>query len=105
MCKFLGSLTRPAPTAKGGELWFACEGKGFSTGGRAHSSPFLVVRTDESNTCASFCANAGICAFLTTDRDLDSAISDKKREPVSTVIFTGPNVFGIHKSRNIVFCK
>ena len=92
------------------------------------------VRTKESNTCASFCANtwlcacqatncdlervsavkkmnAWICALLTTDRDLDSSntfkrvnvwicallttdhdpanvITDKKREPVSTVIFS-----------------
>ena len=68
------------------------------------------MRTKESNTCASFCANAWICAcqatdrdfqtsstrrkanawmcaLLTTDRDPASVILDKKRKSVTTVIF------------------
>ena len=46
---------RLEPTATGGELWFACEGAGLSTGGRAHSPPFFfAVRTKESNTCVQF---------------------------------------------------
>ena len=48
---------------------------------------------------------AWICAPLTTDRDPASAIPDKKREPVTTVIFTGPNVFWINKSRNNYSCN
>ena len=28
----------------GGELWFACEGTGVSTGGRAHSSPLFFLQ-------------------------------------------------------------
>ena len=40
------------PTARRGELWFACTGTGVSMGGRAHNSPpFFVVRTKESTTC------------------------------------------------------
>ena len=45
------SLTRLEPTAIRRELWFACEGTGVSTGGRAHSSPFFKDRTKESTTC------------------------------------------------------
>ena len=37
--------------------------------------------------------NAWICAPPTTDRDPASAIPDEKTELVTTVIFTGPNVF------------
>ena len=33
--------TRLEPTAIGGELWIACEGKGVRTGGRAHNPFFL----------------------------------------------------------------
>ena len=32
---------------------------------------FSAVRTKESNTCASFCANAWLCACQATDRDLE----------------------------------
>ena len=50
--RFLGSQTRLESTAMGGELWFACEGTGVSSGGRrTHSSTFLAVRTKEPNTC------------------------------------------------------
>ena len=55
-CKFLGSLTHLEPTAMGGELWFAFEGTGVSTGGRAHGA-FVCGqcgRTKESNTCVQF---------------------------------------------------
>ena len=41
MCEFLTIFTRLEQTAKGGELWIACEGTGVSTGGRAHSSLFF----------------------------------------------------------------
>ena len=42
VCEFFGSLTRLEPTATEGELWFASQGTGVSTGGRgAHSSPLF----------------------------------------------------------------
>ena len=41
VCEFLGSLTRLVPTAIRGELWFACEGRGVSTGGRATAPHFF----------------------------------------------------------------
>ena len=39
--KFHAILTRLKPTAKRGELWFACEGIGVSTCGRVHSHLFF----------------------------------------------------------------
>ena len=55
VCKFLGSLTRLEPMVMGGELWFAREGTGASTGGRAHGSP-LFCGTDQGvqHVCTSF---------------------------------------------------
>ena len=51
MCAFFWRLTRLEPVATE-ELWFACEGTGVSTGGRAHSSSiFFAVWTKESETC------------------------------------------------------
>ena len=38
---------------------------------------FFAVRTKESNTCASHCVNAQICARRTTHRDLESQRQDK----------------------------
>ena len=49
--------------------------------------------TPEVEECASFCANAWIRASLTTNHGPASVIPNEKRELVSTVIFTGPNVF------------
>ena len=115
VCKFLTIFTRLEPTAIGGELWITSEGTARVD---VFTSPFFfAVRTKESNTSANFCANAWICARLTTDRDLDSSnttkrvnawicallttdhdpasvIPDKKRKSVSPVFFfTGPIVF------------
>ena len=76
-CEFLGSLTRLEPTE--GELWFACEGTGVSTDGRAHSS-LLFCSTDQGvqHVCASyFCSKALICARRTTDCDLESQRNEK----------------------------
>ena len=53
---------------------------------------------DSSNTMKRVIA--WICALLTTDRDPASVIPDSKRKYVTTVIFHGPIVFGIDKSRN-----
>ena len=39
---------------------------------------FFAVRTVESNTCASFCANAWTCACQATDRDLERVSAVKK---------------------------
>ena len=106
--KFLTIFTRLEPATIGGELQIACKDTGFSTGGRAHSL-FFSVRTKESNTSASFCANAWICscqatdrdhervsavkkmnawicALPTTDRDPASVIPEKKRKSLTTVI-------------------
>ena len=58
---------------------------------------------DSSNTMKRVIA--WICALLTTDRDPASVIPDKKRTSVTTVIFHGPIVFGIDKSRNYFFCN
>ena len=80
VCKFLGSLTRLAPTAIGGGLWIACAPTRVSTGGRAHSSAlFFVVRTKESNTCVHVFLReiAWIRARPTTDRDLESQRHEK----------------------------
>ena len=52
-------------------------GSPVSTGGRAHSPFFFTVRTKESNTCPSFCANAWICACQATDRDIESQRHEK----------------------------
>ena len=77
------------------------------------TAPFLLK---ESNTCASFCANAWICAcqatdrglervsavkkmsariciLLTTDHDPASIIPHKKGKSVTIVFFYGPNAF------------
>ena len=43
-----------------------------------------------------------ICALLATDRDPASVIPDKKREPVSTVIFTATIVFQIINKPRII---
>ena len=67
---------RLEPTAMGGEPWIACEGTSASTGGRFPFS--FAVRTKESNTCASFCANAWLCACQATDRDLERVSAVKK---------------------------
>ena len=87
-------------TAIGVELWFAFEGTGVSTGGRAH---LFAVLTKESNTCVQVIlsrklgflhdgqptvilrashekVNAWVCARPTTDCDPVSVIRDKKRE-------------------------
>ena len=71
VCKFLTIFTRLEPTAIGGEPWIPVN-TGVSTGGRAHSSFFLLaVLTQESDTCASFRANVWICTRQATDRDLE----------------------------------
>ena len=41
----------------------------FGVATRDVLSSSFATRTKESNTCASFCSNAWICAPLTTDRD------------------------------------
>ena len=52
---FLAMFTRLEPTATGGERWFACEGTGVSTGGRAHSSRFFfAVSTDQGRGACKF---------------------------------------------------
>ena len=51
VCMFLTMFTRLEPTAIGGELWFACEGTGVSTGGRAHSSHFKNGTDQGVTTC------------------------------------------------------
>ena len=74
---------------------------------------FFYSADQGSNTCASFCANAWLCACQGTDRDLvspstmkkvnawicaslttehdpASVIPDKKRKFVTTVMFCGP---------------
>ena len=82
VCTFLTIFTRLEPTAIGGELWFACEGTGVSTGGRAHSSPFFCG-TDQGvqHVCTGFfCSNAWLCARQPTDRDLASVIPDEKEK-------------------------
>ena len=42
------------------------------------SRQFFPARTKESNTCASFCANAWICTRQATDRDLEGVSAAKK---------------------------
>ena len=80
-CKFLTIFTHLEPTAIGGGLWFACEGTGVSTGGRARSSSFFHG-TDQRvhDVCTSFSHdNVWIGARrTTTDHDLASVIPDKK---------------------------
>ena len=80
VCNFLAMFTRLEPTATGGERWFACEGTGVSTGGRAHSSRFfLQCRRTKDVVRASFIDDsAWICARRTTHQDLASVIPDKK---------------------------
>ena len=51
MCKFFTIFTRLERTAIGGELWFACEGTGVSTGGTFPQLLFFAVGTKEANTC------------------------------------------------------
>ena len=83
MCKFLTMFALLEPMAIGGELWFACEGSGVSTGGRAHSFPFFCSAADQGvqRVCVSDChVNAGILARRTTDRDLEGVIPDKKEK-------------------------
>ena len=80
VCMFLTIFTRLEPTA----MWFACEGTGVSTGGRAHSSPFFCI-TDQGvrHLCTSFFClfeNAWICARPTTDRGLASVIPDRREK-------------------------
>ena len=102
-CKFLESLPRLEPAAMLGELWFACEGTGVSTGGRAHSSPLFFCSTDQGvqhvsqgffpgmlgsvhdgqptvilRVCAMKKVNAWICARPTTHHVLARVILEKK---------------------------
>ena len=103
MCaSVLTIFTYLEPTAIGGGLWFACEGTGVSTGGRARSSAFFYG-TDQRvhDMCTSFShdnawigarrtnvilrvsamkkVNVWICARrTTTDHDLACVIPDKK---------------------------
>ena len=74
VCEFLRSLTCLEPMATGGELWFACEGTGVSTDGRAHSSHlFFAVRTKDSNNFAQvFFSRESLDMCSTDSRDLES---------------------------------
>ena len=87
VCKFLTIFTHLEPTAIEGGLWFACEGTGVSTGGRARSpAPLFMERSKESTTCVPVFVtdnmkkvNVWICARrTTTDHDLASVSLDKK---------------------------
>ena len=83
---------RLEPTAKGGELWIACDGTGVSTGGRAHSPLFFCTADQRvQHVRKLLCECLDMC---TTDNrhDPGSVIPDKTRNSVSTVIFNGPNV-------------
>ena len=63
----------------GGELWFACEGTGVSTGGRAHRLlTFLQCGHVVHDVCTSFLNDdAWICARRTADCDLESQRCEK----------------------------
>ena len=39
---------------------------------------FFATRSKESNTCASFCPNAWVCACQATNRDLESVFARRK---------------------------
>ena len=56
VCKFFTFFTNLEPTVKGGGLWFACEGTGVSTGGRARSSAPFFYGTDQRvhDVCTMF---------------------------------------------------
>ena len=61
VCKFLTIFTRMEPTAIGGELWFACEGTGASTVGRANSSFFCSAGQGVQHVCKFLCECLGMC--------------------------------------------
>ena len=82
VCKFLTIFTRLKPTAIGitCEAWVDVPTAPFS----------FAVRAKESNACASFCANAWICARLTTDRDLVRSNTIKRVNAWMCVRYSSP---------------
>ena len=87
-------------------LVIACECTSVSTGGRAHSPSFFAVRTKESNTCASLCANAWICACQAGSLSLphNFAVQSAIGKMNSSLFFWCQYFFRVDSSRIKFWC-